>query len=245
MDRHSPIPLYHQLKSRVLREIEAGRWKPDDRLPTEDVLSEQFRVSKITVRNALRELSALGYIRREQGRGTFVQRPPLQQGPRALTSFTDEMRRHGMTAASRVLEYGPVPADAEVAAVLKLRRGEPVFRLRRLRLADGEPMGLQTAYIPEALVPGIADVDFSRTSLYEVLQERYALSPARARETHTAVLVGEAEARLLDQTPGAAAMAAERVAFLADGRPLEYVRSIMRGDRYKVVLDLFRPSEGT
>ncbi len=228
----------------MLREIESGRWKPGDRIPTEDDLSAQFEVSKITVRNALRELAALGYIRREQGRGTFVQRPRLQEGPRALTSFSDEMRRHGMLAASQVLERGPVAAPAPIAEVLGIGPGDTLFRLRRLRLADNEPMGIQTAFIPLALVPGIGELDFAGASLYRVLQERFGLAPVRARETHTAVPLGAAEARWLRQPPGAPAMAAERIAFLADDRPLEYVQSIMRGDRYKVVLDLVRPPAG-
>ena len=95
LTRHGPLPLYHQLKTVILREIEAGRWQPDAQLPTEDELARTFRVSKITVRQALRDLATEGYIRREQGRGTFVERRRLQQGPRELTSFTSEMRSHG------------------------------------------------------------------------------------------------------------------------------------------------------
>src|SRR5919108_90280 len=104
LNRDLPVPLYHQVKTRILREIEAGRWRPDEQLPTEDELADRFRVSKITVRQALRELAQLGYIRREQGRGTFVQRPPLVEGPRELTSFTEEMRRQGVLASSEILE---------------------------------------------------------------------------------------------------------------------------------------------
>lgn len=244
LNRDVPVPLYHQVKTMILREIEAGRWKPDDQLPTEDELSARFGVSKITIRQALRELATLGFIRREQGRGTFVQRPALEQGPRELTSFTDEMRKHGFVAASRVLERGPMAATAEIATMLGIAPADPVFRLRRLRLANDEPMGLQTAYIPMDLVPGIADVSFSGASLYDVLRDRYNLYPSTARETHIAVLIGPEDATWLGLTPGAAAMAAERVALLADGRPLEYVQSIMRGDRYKIVLDLIKPSTG-
>src|SRR6185503_5524734 len=107
---------------------------------------ERFRVSKITVRQALTDLAQLGYIRREQGRGTFVQRPPIEEGPRELTSFTGEMRGHGMSASSRVLEHGVVNATGDIAFPLEIVVGAPVFRLRRLRFADGEPMGVQTAF---------------------------------------------------------------------------------------------------
>ena len=137
------------------RDIEAGRWKPGDRLPTEDALIARFHVSKITVRQALRDLAQMGYIRRAQGRGTFVLHPPLEEGPRELTSFTGEMRGHGRVATSRVIDQGVVAAPADIASRLDVAAGAPLFRLQRLRLADGEPMGLQTAYIPLGSRPGI------------------------------------------------------------------------------------------
>jgi len=240
--RDLPVPLYHQLTSVILREIRAGRWAPGDRLPTEDELMARFRVSKITVRQALRDLAGLGYIRREQGRGTFVQRPPLEEGPRHLRSFTDEMRHHGLIASSKVLEQEVVPAADDLAEILECPAAAPLFRLRRLRSANDEPMGLQTAYVPMTLVPGIVALPFNEASLYDVLRSKYNLHPATARETHVAVVVSGDEAGLLRTPSGSAALAAERVTYLADGRPLEYVRSIMRGDRYRIVLELSQPN---
>lgn len=239
--RDVPVPLYHQVKTALLREIEAGRWTPGAQLPTENALIEQFHVSKITVRQALAELAQMGYIRREQGRGTFVQRPPLEEGPRELTSFTSEMRGHGMSASSRVLQHGVMPAPLDVADALLIARAAPVFRLRRLRLAEGEPMGLQTSFIPLLLAPGIEALSFENASLYEILATHYALHAATARETHRAVRVGREEAGLLRIPAGSPALAAERLTRLHDARPLEFVQSIMRGDRYKIVLDLSRP----
>jgi GntR family transcriptional regulator len=244
LSRDLPVPLYHQVKTSILRQIEAGQWRPDDRLPSEDDLAATFRVSKITVRQALRELAQLGYIRREQGRGTFVQRPPLVEGPRQLTSFSEEMRRQGVQASSQVLEHGTVPASADVASILGMAEEEPVFRLRRLRLADGDPMGVQTTYLPSYVVPGIEQRDFSTASLYDVLREDYGLVPATAHETHFAYGVGCEDAGLLRVDVGAPVMGAELVARLADGRALEYVRSVMRADRYKIVLDLVRQPSG-
>ncbi len=242
LKRDAPVPLYYQLKTALLEDIEAGRWRPGDRLPTEDALITRFRVSKITVRQALRDLAQMGYIRREQGRGTFVQGPPLEEGPRELTSFTSEMRGHGLAATSRVLEQGVIPGAGQIAARLDAEDGAPLFRLRRLRLAEGEPMGLQTAYLPIHLVPGIERLSFSDASLYEVLASRYGLYPAVARESHQAVPVPEDAAIHLRVPAGSPALSAERLTRLPDGRPLEFVHSIMRGDRYKIVLDLAHPS---
>jgi GntR family transcriptional regulator len=242
LKRDLPVPLYHQVKTTLLREIEAGRWAPGDQLPTENALIERFGVSKITIRQALRDLAQMGYIRRQQGRGTFVQRPPLEEGPRELTSFTGEMRGHGIAASSQVLHKGVIPAPSDVAAALQLEEDAPVFRLRRLRLADHEPMGLQTAYIAMALVPGIDRLSFENASLYELLARHYGLEPAGARETHRAVLITREDANLLRVPPGSPGLAAQRLTRLPDGRPLEYVQSVMRGDRYQIVLELTRGS---
>jgi GntR family transcriptional regulator len=238
LNRRLPVPLYHQLKAMILRQIQAGRWHPGDRLPTEDEWMARYGVRKITVRQAMRDLAQLVYVRREQGRGTFVQRPPLEEGPRELTSFTGEMRTHGLTARSRVLDHGVLPAPEDVAAALGVAPQTPVFRLHRLRLADGAPMGLQTAYLEARLVPGIEKLTFEDASLYKILAEQYGLHAAGARETHRAVLVTNDEAALLRVPSGSPALAAERLTSLADGRPLEYVVSVMRGDRYRIVLDL-------
>ena len=240
LSRDLPVPLYHQVKTSILRRIETGHWRPGDRLPSEDELAEGFKVSKITVRQALRELAQIGHIRREQGRGTFVRTPRLVAGTRALTSFSEEMRRQGVQASSAVLEQGIVPASADVASTLGIPEDEPVFRLRRLRLADGDPMGVQTAYIPARLVPRIEDIEFSRSSLYDVLSGHYDLVPASAHETHYAFAVAVDDAALLHLDEGAPVMGTELVARLGDGRALEYVRSVMRADRYKIVLDLVR-----
>ncbi len=244
LDKQLPIPLYHQLKSIILEGIQSGRWKPDDQLPSESELSQTYGVSKITVRQALRELSEAGYVRREQGRGTFVARGRVEQGPRELTSFTHEMRRHGLQSASRVLESGVMAAEESIAERLGIAAGADVFTLKRLRLADGEPMGIQTAYIPLELAPGLPDDPMENASLYAVLESKYGRRPSRARETHSAVLVEGEEAELLGVPPGSPALAAERVTYLEDGRPLEFVSSIMRGDRYRIILELAAEPRG-
>jgi GntR family transcriptional regulator len=239
LEKGGPIPLYHQVKEIIRERIDAGHWKPGERIPTEDDLIASLRVSRITIRQALRDLSTLGYIRREQGRGTFVERGRRNPGSRELASFTEEMQRRRAVASSAVLERGVTHASLVLAAILKVPRAAPVFRLRRLRLANGEPLGIQTAFLSVALVPGIEEMDFdAATSLYDLLRSRYGLQAARAKETHMAVLVGTDDADRLGEPAGSPALATERIVFLADGRPLEYVQSIMRGDRYKLTLDL-------
>jgi GntR family transcriptional regulator len=238
LNKDLPIPLYHQVKCALLDAIEAGRWQPGEQLPNEGKLAESFGVSKITVRQALQELADSGYVRREQGRGTFVSKPKLDQGPRELTSFTEEMRRHHWAASSRVIERSVIAAHDRVAETLGLREGEPVFVLKRLRVAEGEPMGIQTAHIPLAQTPGLDNENLEDVSLYELLQSRYGLQAAKAQETYFAVPVPAEAAALLQIPTGAPVFAVERVTYLPNGKPFEFVQSIMRGDRYSVNLEL-------
>ncbi len=238
VDRASPVPLYHQLRVIFQRNIEAGEWQPDFQIPTEDSIAAQYRVSKVTVRQALKQLSDEGLLRREQGRGTFVSRPKVEQGPRKLTSFSEEMQQRGLRASSRVLEQEITPAGDQIAERLAIPSADPVFRLKRLRLANDEPMGIQTLYVPMRLVPGIERYDFANLSLYEVLNGRYGLKPARAREEHFAVALERNDGDLLGLEAGSPALGAERLAFREDGTPIELTLSVMRGDRYKIVLNL-------
>ena len=238
LDKDLPTPLYHQLQSVLQAEIESGRWRWEERLPSEQEIAERFGVSKITVRQALQGMAQLGYIRREQGRGTFVARRKFDEGPRELTSFTEEMRRHDLPATSRILAQYQAEADARVAEALKLPLKSPVLILKRLRLAGQEPLGVQTAHIPAAFVPGLQLAETE--SLYEILQERYHLYPTRARETYFAALADTPIAELLGIAPNSPVFSVERVTLLPNERPFEFVQSTVRGDRYSIVLDLIK-----
>jgi GntR family transcriptional regulator len=239
LDKDLPVPLYHQLQAVLKAEIESRKWQADEQLPNETKLAERFGVSKITVRQALEILAEEGYIRREHGRGTFVARRKFDEGPRELTSFTDEMRRHELTARSVVLAQSVMQAESRVSDALLLPAGSPIYVLRRVRLADGEPMSVQTAHIPAAFVPGLEVT--AEDSLYELLQSRYHLYPARARETYFATAAEPETAELLGIAAGSPVFAVERVTMLPNERPFEFVQSTVRGDRYSIVLDLVKP----
>jgi GntR family transcriptional regulator len=238
LDKNLPVPLYHQLQRLLQAEIESGKWQADEQLPNEAKLADRFGVSKITVRQALHDLVNLGYVRREQGRGTFITKRKFDEGPRELTSFTEEMMRHRLVASSRLLSQMVVDADARVTRALGLPARSPVYVLKRVRLSAGEPVSVQTAHIPADFVPGLV-VD-EAASLYEILQSRYDLYPARARETYTAAAADQAVAELLGIPTGSPVFAVERITMSLNERPFEFVQSTVRGDRYWIVLELVK-----
>lgn len=218
--------------------IESGQLTPGDRVPSERELTEQFGVSRMTARQALRELESQGYLYRVQGKGTFVASPKLEQPLVGLTSFTEDMRRRGLAPGARVLAAGEVEADRKVARLLGLSEGQRVFRLERLRLADGQPMALEIAHIPAAICPGLESESFADVSLYRFLWERCGLLLVRAAQSMESVPASAYEAEMLGVDEGAPLLLLERLCFDGRGRAVEFVRSLYRGDRYRFTAEL-------
>lgn len=232
-DRNRPEPLWHQAEQAVRELIAGGTWPDGTQLPNEGKLSEILGVSRITVRHALRNLEESGLLRREHGRGTFVRSSTVIAGVRGLTSFTQEMTERGLVVGSRILEMSEVPAQGEIADALEIPDGTPVYKIRRLRAGNDQPIGIQTAYLPASRVEGLLDIEGPIPSLYDVLRNRFGISPRTAREIYRVGTVDPEDAALLDLAAGSPAFIVQRIT--SDGRsPFEFTVSIMRGDRYEI-----------
>lgn len=188
-------------------------------------------------------LVAEGLVTREQGKGTFVARPKLAQSLVGFYSFTEEILKMGLQPRSQVLKLGVVPASRAVARRLGLTEGDEVVCLTRLRLASEEPIMFETSYLPHASFPGLAERDLAGRPLYDILRTDFTVELSRAREEFQPVLADDYEARWLRVDPGAPVLLLERVTFAAqaDGdRPIEFCRSVVRGDRCRFYVDLPR-----
>jgi DNA-binding GntR family transcriptional regulator len=236
LDRSSFTPLYFQIHAQLLRIIQSGRLRAGDLLPSEEELSRNYKVSRMTVRQALQMLKSQGLATRHRGQGSFVTRPRLEKDIAHLCGFSAEMRALGMKASSRVLEAGIVPASPEVAAQLHIAVGAAIFLLRRLRLSDDSPVAIEQSSLPRERMPGIERVDFSRRSLYQILRERYGVRFSRADEVLEARSARQSESALLETPPRASLLVISRTLWSADGYPIEAAHSIYRGDRYRAVL---------
>ncbi len=239
LDKNSPIPLYHQFKVILREKIENGEWKIGEKIPTEKEFADLYNISITTVRQALNALTIEGILTRQQGKGTFVANPKIEKGPTELTSFTEEMAKRGMRAGSKVLHLGRVKANERIAKVLKIPLRSEVTFVQRLRFANDEPMGIQSCYIPEKFVPDLTESDLSG-SLYKLLENRYQLKIVSAIERYSAILLDKRTSKLLHLNYPAVGFMVERTAFLMNGKPIEFVESIMRGDRYSVSINLVR-----
>jgi GntR family transcriptional regulator len=243
VSRSSQIPLHHQVANDLCDLILSGAWAPGERIPGELELIELYGASRTTIRHALADLAQDGLVTRHAGRGSFVRDPTITVGPRALTSFSEEIRARKLAPSSRILSQAVVLADLDVAERLHVPEGTPVFRLERLRYGNGEPIGLQIAHLPAELFPDLELVDLAQRSLYEVLDERYHIEIEDADETYVATTVDGEIGTHLQVPAGSAGLIVERVGW-ADGRPVEFTRSIMRGDRYRVNIRLHRSAAG-
>lgn len=233
VDRSRPEPLWHQAEQTLRSLIANGTWPDGTQLPNEGRLCGLLGVSRITIRHALRNLEEAGLLRREHGRGTFVRTSTVTAGIRGLTSFTQEMAERGLVVGSRVLELAEFPASPDVASALEIAEGEPVIKIRRLRAGNNQPMGIQTAFLPTARVPGFLDIGEPILSLYETLKTRFGISPRVAREIYRVGTVSAEDAPLLEVEPGSPAFIVQRITSDARG-PFEYTVSTMRGDRYEI-----------
>jgi GntR family transcriptional regulator len=236
LDRSSFTPLYFQIHAQLLRMIQSGCLRAGDLLPSEEELSRNYRVSRMTVRQALQMLKSEGLATRHRGQGSFVSQPRVEKDIAHLCGFSAEMRALGIKASSRVLAAGIVPASAEVAAQLRIAVGAPLFLLRRLRLADDIPVALEQSSLPQERIAGIEKLDFSRRSLYRTLRERYGIRFSRADEVLEARSARQSESALLKTPPRASLLVIARTLWSADGDPVEAAHSIYRGDRYRAVL---------
>lgn len=225
---HGRIPKYYAVKARIallVDELAEG-----NALPTERDLAERYEVARETVRQALRDLLLEGKLRR-QGRGTVAAGPKLEQ-PLSLVSYTEGVRRQGRTPGRNLIGLDRFPCNAALAEETGLRPGEPVWHLERVLLADEERMGLESTYVAAERVPHL-DTDFDPdSSFYSYLHDRLGIAFGDADERLETVLATPREALLIGTPPALPMLLIHRISRDTEGRPLERVRSLYRGDRF-------------
>lgn len=233
LDRSSPLPLHYQLKQILLEKIEQGEWKPGDLIPGEAELQNTYAVSRITVRQALTDLVYEGRLIRQRGRGTFVALPKFEHNPARHRGFNHYLTQQGLTPGWRVLETGWGRPTAEVRKQLQLGPEARAYCIRRLRLANDEPVGYLVSWVPEAVAGQINHEALTEGESMRYLRHLPQMHNSRADRSLEAVAAGPLEARLLGLHKNAPIMRIERLVRAADGAPLEYLVALYRGDRLK------------
>ena len=208
-------------------------------IPSERQLSSELGVSRLTVRAALDELVREGLLVRRRGSGTFVREPKIAQ-ELTMTSFSEDMVRRGMRPGSRTLSLTTTSAGAWLGRSMHVSPSERIVVAKRLRLADSETMAIETLHVRDALVPGLTARDLEEHSFYELLENRYGIVIVGGVQTVEPTVTGEEESEALGVPLHSPAFLFERVTRTASGDVVEFVRSIYRGDRYRLVTELSR-----
>ncbi|MBO8140765.1 MAG: GntR family transcriptional regulator [Firmicutes bacterium] len=242
----SHLPLYERIKRDLLAHIRSS--KEHDKIPSEPELALRYGVSRGTVKHALDELVYEGVLYRVPRKGTFVAPPRILRSFGQLPSYSDDIRRRGLAPGVELVDFGVELAGEKVCRHLNLAKDTPVWKIERIRTADGQPVLLSTSFLPESLFPGLRKEDVM-TSLYETLDARYGMRPDWAHDMYTARSATRYVASLLQIPVGTAVLYSERVSYLADGRAVEFALSYIRGDRYEIHIDINRavapgPAEG-
>jgi GntR family transcriptional regulator len=230
--RNSPVPRYYQLKEILLERVRRGEWKPGDLIPSERELSETYNISRMTARQAITDLVNEGVFYREQGRGTFVTQNKITQQLLNLTGFTEDIRARGQRPSTNVLAASLSPADDVAAERLRINPGDMVFVLRRLRLADDEPLAIEVSMLNFKGCERLAEEDLEHNSLYRLLETQYGIPLMEADQEIEAGLIGDEEAKILKVPTGSAALFTRRTTYTDRNRPIEYAKSVYRGNKY-------------
>ncbi len=230
---------YERVREQLSEEIERDRRPAGSRLPPERAMAEHYGVSRATLRRALDELAQDGVVERVPG-GWAVASRVVGEPPNELMSFSEMAASRGLTPGGRVLDRGVRPATMEEADALGLAPGAPLFELERLRSMDAVPMLIDRTRVPMSLADGIDEVDLEGVSLYEVLEDRYGIRPARARFTVEAIAADARRALLLDLDPGQPLLRCEQQTEDESGRPIELCEMVYRFDRYRFRATLVR-----
>ncbi|RVB72901.1 MULTISPECIES: GntR family transcriptional regulator [unclassified Mesorhizobium] len=232
----SDAPVYRRLQAALVDAIASGTLKPGAVLPPERELALELGISRVTVRRAMAELVRQGLIIQRHGSGTYVSgtRERVVQSLSRLYSFSEDMTSRGRSPGTLWLERDLSVANADEARRLEMPNGGSVVRMCRLRLADKEPIALETSLIPAAILPDPKQIE---DSLYRTLRDLGHV-PVKAVQRFSAINLDEKSARLLNAPTGAAALDIYRITRREDGVVVESSRSIFRGDAYDFVAEL-------
>jgi GntR family transcriptional regulator len=234
--KRSTMPLYHQLRELLGEKIESGEWESGYRLPGENDLALEFGVSRATVRQAMQLLENQGLVERVQGRGTYVGRPKVAHDLLSLWAMAPAHKSH-----IRNLHLRTVPASASVASRLSIEAGEEVYELKRVILMPDEPLMIITSWLPASLFPGFDAQHVATCPISHTVEHFYSLARFHQHKEVEVAILDEDEANLLEAHAGAPALLMTYLNRLADGRPFEYRRMMIRGDRFKYYADLDMP----
>ncbi|MFK3798990.1 MULTISPECIES: GntR family transcriptional regulator [unclassified Pseudomonas] len=239
----SSVPLHSQLRDLLRSRILDGEYAPDSQMPSESELGAMFKVSRITVRQALGDLQKEGLIFKIHGKGTFVSKPKTFQNVSTLKGLAESMTGRGYEVINRLRSFRFVPADKRVAERLNVAEGESVAQIRRVRLINREPVSLEVTWLPRHLGERLESADLVTRDIFLILENDCGLTLGHADLAIDAVLADSDLTQALDVEAGSPIMRIERLTHTADGQPVDFEHLYYRGDAFQYRLRIDRHQE--
>jgi GntR family transcriptional regulator len=237
VNKRSPVPVYVQIAEAIRAIIHTGKLGPDSILPSSKVLCERFGITRMTLRQAYARLEREGLVDAQRGRGTFVRRPRIERALSHMIGFSEEMLASGKTPSSKLLALEQVePAGA----ALQFLGAGSLYRVERLRLADGVPIAIEEVQIPQSLCPGLDRFDLANGSLYVLLDREYGLQFDRCEQLVAAAIPDSRQRLALRIGTNVALLTVTRHSYTKSNRPATYGTTCYRGDLYTAAVDAER-----
>jgi len=239
LDSNSPLPLYFQLQEILRRKIKNREFNPGDIIPTEKELEAMYKVSRITVRNAINGLVFEDLLVKKQGKGTIVAFPKLQEdGNTTLKSFTEKMKMQGKVTSTRVLNVLRIPVTDRLMEHIDIKFGEEIVYAKRLRIVDDEPIALFENYI--CTNTGLTEKDDFSGSVFELLEKKYGIKIISSEKVIEAGLASKEDADFLKISAGDPVLIIRYTTYDDDNNRIEYAEGVYRADKYKYMVRLKR-----
>lgn len=239
---HESAPLYAEVERALAAEINGAILPSGAQLPPEDRLTERFAVSRTTVRKAIENLVIRGLVEIRRGKGTFVAQPKLTQELTKLSGFVEDMVALNRLPTARLLDKRVVPATKEVARHLGVTRGVQVYRIERVRLANGIAMSFDETYLPFEIGEKVVANDLEAEPIFDLLERKYETPLIEAQYQLEAAIADRRVALALQVETGSPIFLIERTSYSKDQQPVDYEKLHYRGDLIRFTTRLRRRS---
>jgi GntR family transcriptional regulator len=234
------VPYYEQIVGQIRNAIQIGRLHAGASFYSEGEIARSLGISKMPVRHAFQKLRDEGLLIIQQGKRPVIGRERVPWDFQRLRGFSEEMLRKGLTPSARVLSLDEQIPEPAIAAALSLKPEQPVYRLKRLRFIDRQPVAVVISYLPAHIFPGIDQLDLAQQSLYYIIERVYGRPLQRADEVIGAVNARPEEAAILQTSVGSALLRITETTYDSQQVPVEYSVSLLRGDRYTAFVTAIR-----
>lgn len=235
LERNTPKPLYQQLKDILMDEIEAGKWEPNEKIPSENELSSLYGLSRMTARAVVSDLVKEGLLYRVQGKGTFVSEKILALSP-SYIGIREQLEQMGYEVKTQIVECKTMKSTGKIARNLGLLPGDSVFMIKRIRYIEDGPISLHVSYINEKYREKLSEELLEREQLCVILNEEYGLTRKKVSETLESIVATKEEGTLLEVEAGHPLLLLEDVIYDTNNVPYEYTKVLFRGDKIKIKL---------